>query len=242
MRFSAPMQAWGIRSRFTERDTGREPSKSGVIGVLCCALGKPRAEDGHPIPLARLSALRLGVRADREGLLRKDYHTAGGGSWDGSDYGVYKASGKRGDAVLSSRYYLAGAHFLVGLEGDPALLQQLYQAIQSPRWQISFGRKSLVPALPIHLPPHAPEGPGLSPDSLETALRSLPLSSPLETIGSSAKSKPHARIRFVLDALPDADSADIRLDTPLDFERRLFAPRRVETSFLPADQLPERRS
>src|SRR4051812_46565864 len=95
MRFSAPMQAWGIRSRFTERDTGREPSKSGVIGVLCCALGKPRVENANPLPLAALSNLRLGIRVDREGVLRKDYHTAGGGTWDGSDYGVYKASGKK---------------------------------------------------------------------------------------------------------------------------------------------------
>jgi len=236
MRFSAPMQAWGIRSRFTERDTGREPSKSGVIGVLCCALGRPRSESGHPLSLSHLAELRLGIRADREGLLRKDYHTAGGGTWGGSGYGVYKASGKKGDPVLSSRYYLAGAHFLVGLEGQLTLLEQLYGAIQAPRWQISLGRKSLVPALPIHLPPHAPEGPGISPEPLEAALRSLPLGSPLEPLTQ----KSDASIRFVVDALAEDDSADIRLDVPIDFERRLFAPRRVTTSFLPVNQLPQR--
>jgi CRISPR system Cascade subunit CasD len=236
------MQAWGIRSRFTERDTGREPSKSGVIGVLCCALGKPRNEDEHPLPLARLAQLRLGVRVDREGLLRKDYHTAGGGTWGGSSYGVYKARGKRGDPVLSSRYYLAGAHFLVGVEGESALLEQLYRAIQAPKWQISFGRKALIPALPIHLPPHAPEGPGISPEPLETALQSLPLGSPLEPIGEVTKVKPDASIRFVVDALPDDDSGDIRMDVPIDFERRLFAPRRVKTSFIQTSQFPQRHS
>ena len=236
------MQAWGIRSRFTERDTGREPSKSGVIGVLCCALGKPRAESGHSLALARLSELRLGIRADREGLLRKDYHTAGGGTWGGSGYGVYKADGSKPKPVLSTRYYLAGAHFLVGLEGDSALLQQLYRAIQFPYWQISFGRKALVPALPIHLPPHAPEGPGISSEPLESALRNLPLGSPLEPTSLAAKPKSDASIRFVVDALADDDSADTRMDVPVDFDRRLFARRRVKTFFTPADQLPRRDS
>lgn len=236
------MQAWGIRSRFTERDTGREPSKSGVIGVLCCALGKSRNEDNHPLPLATLSRLRLGIRVDREGLLRKDYQTAGGGTWGSSVYGVYKASGKKGDPVLSSRYYLADAHFLVGLEGELALLEQLYQAIQSPRWQISFGRKSLVPALPIHLPPYPPEGPGISLEPLEAALQSLPLGSPLEPIDEKTRVKPNSSIRFVFDSLPGDDSGDTRMDVPLDFANRLFGPRRVKTSFIQASQIPQRSS
>jgi CRISPR system Cascade subunit CasD len=235
------MQAWGIRSRFTERDTGREPSKSGVIGVLCSALGKPRNDDDHPLPLARLTNLRLGIRVDREGLLRKDYHTAGGGTWAGENYGVYKASGKAGNPVLSSRYYLAGAHFLVGLEGEPGLLQQLYRAIQAPKWQISFGRKALPPALPIYLPSEPPEGPGIFPEPLEIALRSLPLGSPLESLGTPIRFKPGAPpIRLVMDT--DEDSGDVRLDVPIDFERRIFAPRRVKTIFIPMHELPRRSS
>ena len=39
-----PMQSWGTRSRFQERDTEREPSKSGIIGLLCAALGRDRNE------------------------------------------------------------------------------------------------------------------------------------------------------------------------------------------------------
>src|SRR5512147_835084 len=80
MRLVAPMQSWGVQSDFTYRDTGLEPSKSGVIGLLCAALGKPRDEahpDSHSQPrLAELATLRMGVRVDREGLLQRDYHTA----------------------------------------------------------------------------------------------------------------------------------------------------------------------
>ena len=42
LRLAGPMQSWGLESRFDQRDTGREPSKSGVLGLICAALGKPR--------------------------------------------------------------------------------------------------------------------------------------------------------------------------------------------------------
>lgn len=103
LRFIGPMQSWGIDSRFVMRETGLEPSKSGVIGLLCAALGKPQkdeeAEHHDYPPLSRLAGLRLGVRVDRPGVMQSDYHTAGGahlpeetmqGSW--GLYGVLKAS------------------------------------------------------------------------------------------------------------------------------------------------------
>ena len=70
-RLAGPMQSWGVQSRFTVRDTGLEPSKSGVIGLVCAALGRARNQ-----PVDDLAALRMGVRVDREGKLAKDYHTA----------------------------------------------------------------------------------------------------------------------------------------------------------------------
>jgi CRISPR system Cascade subunit CasD len=41
LRMRAPMMSWGDHSRFTIRDTRREPTKSAVIGLLCAALGRP---------------------------------------------------------------------------------------------------------------------------------------------------------------------------------------------------------
>ncbi len=61
LRLQAPMQSWGVSSYFTERDTAREPSKSGVIGLICAALGRGRDAD-----LSDLAELRMGVRVDRE--------------------------------------------------------------------------------------------------------------------------------------------------------------------------------
>ena len=44
LRLAGPLQSWGVESRFKYRDTGREPSKSGVVGLLCAALGRKRDE------------------------------------------------------------------------------------------------------------------------------------------------------------------------------------------------------
>ncbi|MCX6022801.1 MAG: CRISPR-associated protein Cas5, partial [Chloroflexi bacterium] len=53
MRLAGPMQSWGTQSEFRNRDTGIEPSKSGIIGLLGAALGWPR--DADFTPLARLT-------------------------------------------------------------------------------------------------------------------------------------------------------------------------------------------
>ena len=64
LRLAAPLQAWGADSKFETRKTGREPTKSGVIGLLAAALGLRRDESEA---LTRLTGLRFGVRVEREG-------------------------------------------------------------------------------------------------------------------------------------------------------------------------------
>ncbi len=104
MRLAGPMQSWGTRSRFGNRDTGLEPSRSGVVGLLCAALGLAR---DHPLDDFAPDRLRMAVRVDREGRLMRDFHTA---------QNVRRADPSKGvqDTVLSERFYLADADFLVG--------------------------------------------------------------------------------------------------------------------------------
>ena len=65
LRLAAPMQSWGTDdSKYETRKTGREPSKSGVIGMIAAALGYRRDESEI---LRVLIKLRFGVRVDREG-------------------------------------------------------------------------------------------------------------------------------------------------------------------------------
>ena len=218
LRLSAPMQAWGTRSRFSERDTGLEPSRSGVIGLLCAALGRGRDES-----VDDLAALRFGVRVDREGLLRTDYHTASG---------VPNPDGKGGRTVLSNRHYLADAEFLVGLEGDLSLLQALNHALRRPRTQLFFGRKSFLPGAPIFLPDEPPWGPGLRPDDLETSLRAFPWLGEFPDQPERRRRDRPERLRLVVDA-GDRPSFEIRQDVPVSFATRRFATRPVRTDHIP---------
>ncbi|GGR11463.1 type I-E CRISPR-associated protein Cas5/CasD [Deinococcus ruber] len=133
----APMQSWGSRSRFDDRDTEREPTKSGVLGLVASALGRPRSAD-----VSDLSALMFGVRVDRAGQVRTDYHTAQEGN---------------GTAV-TRRHYLADAAFLIGLEGAPELLGQIDMALRTPFWPPFLGRKSFPPSQPMFVEGGVQEG------------------------------------------------------------------------------------
>lgn len=141
LRLEGPMQSWGTESRFRVRDAGREPSKSGVVGLLCAALGRPREA-----PIADLAALRMGVRVDREGIVRVDYQTAGGGAWLNGRYGVTRAENAGVETAVSSRAYLSDASFLVGLEAgaadQEALLARLDAALRAPVWQIFWAARA----------------------------------------------------------------------------------------------------
>ncbi len=230
VRLAGPMQSWGTQSRFSIRDTGREPSKSGVIGLLCAALGRPRSA-----PLDDLAALRMGVRVDREGTVAVDYHTAGGAYCRGERYGVITAEGKPGVTVVSSRYYLADADFLVGLEGtgeeQEALLRQLDGALARPVWPIFLGRKAFVPGRPVRLPDEPPLGPGLRDGPLRDVLRAYPW--PDRAVDEDR------RVRCVWET-GASSGAEARLDLPISFAlgARQFITRYVTTEFIePASEL-----
>lgn len=214
LRLAGPMQSWGTTSRFDERDTQLEPSKSGVLGLICAALGRDRAES-----VDDLAALRMGVRVEREGVPLRDYQTA---------TGVVIASSGKPDmerTVVSPRYYLADAVFLVGLEGDRDLLANIQQALANPVWPLALGRKSCVPSLPVHLPD------GLSEQPLPAVLATWPCLVTGETPQSS---------RRVLREHPSEGS--VRLDQPVaPFAERRFGPRFVKSElfFTGAAHVPD---
>lgn len=155
LRLVGPMQSWGTTSRFDQRDTGKEPSKSGVIGLLAAAMGIDRENWTDLEPLTRLS---MGVRHDRAGLPKRDYQTAGCAATDT----IIKADGTqaKGGGVVSQRFYLADAAFLVGLECDGrSLLERIHAALRDPVWPLALGRKSYVPSESIWVEDGVQAGP-----------------------------------------------------------------------------------
>lgn len=220
LRLAGPMQSWGTQSRFSIREGASEPSKSGVVGLLCAALGRPRWES-----VDDLAAVRMGVRVDLPGVARVDYQTAGGTHRNGERYGVVKADGSRGETVTSRRHYLADADFLVGLEGDQAVVEQLSEAIERPRWQLFLGRKSYLPTAPVLV--------GVRIDPLEDALRTEPWPGEHRTDKRRRPADDAAPQLLVVLEQQDGSGEDVRSDQPLGaaFETRTFALRSVKTTF-----------
>lgn len=195
------MQSWGTRSKFDIRDTEMEPSKSGVLGLLCAACGIDRADwEG----LAPLTGLKMGVRIDRPGVLRKDYQTA--------QLHPHRVDS---ETALSSRHYLSDAAFLVGLEGDEAMLRRLEEAVRNPHWPLSLGRKSYPPSAPL---------------ALEDGVKDLELKAALEThprLKKPVRPEKAEPLRLILET-KDTTEGSLRYDVPIaSFAERRFGPRYV---------------
>ncbi len=137
LRLAAPLQSWGCGSKFNIRNTEREPTKSGVIGMIAAAMGIQRNDD--PKKLEPLSKLRYGVRVEKEGKLLKDFHMVH----------EYK-NGEISNSHITERYYLSDAVFLAALEADSsAYLEEIVHALNNPVYPLFLGRRSCPVTLPV---------------------------------------------------------------------------------------------
>lgn len=216
LRLAGPMQSWGTTSRFDQRDTGKEPSKSGVIGLLAAAMGIDR---GNWKDLEPLTYLSLGIRHDRPGVPKRDYQTAGASQQDT----IRRADGTLSkDGIVSHRFYLADAVFLVGLESsDRPLLCRSHDALQNPVWPLFLGRRSYVPSDPLWV---------------EKGLLDAPLREVLLHWPWLAKRRKWEELPEKL--LVSFDSADgsgvLKMDQPLSsFAERRFGARFVRSEWIP---------
>lgn len=141
LRLEGALQSWGDHSKWDVRDSGDFPSKSGVVGLLACAMGLER---GAPEIVALSSALHMAVRADRPGIRMLDYQTVQG-------HPLYNAEGKPrpSNTIVSPRWYLQDASFLVVLELPDPWRKRVEEALKRPAWPVYLGRKSCVPSRPV---------------------------------------------------------------------------------------------
>lgn len=147
----------------------KAPTKSGVIGLICCAMGKTRLQS--EAELKNLVELQMGVRIDRAGVRWWDYHTIG------ARYGMLTAereiketaSTHELETLVSRREYLCDASFLVALRSDDTgLIDKIRSTLGNPKWTFYLGRKCCPPSRPLLEHPA-----GDFPDLL-SALQSVP--------------------------------------------------------------------
>ena len=145
LRLEGPLQAWGDQqSNLSFGGTADAPTRSGVMGLLCAALGVSRLGGAGRLALQGLAALRMGVRIDVPGVRWWDYHTVGAGNAD-----AHCRRWNKPGAMLTRREYLCDASFLVALQGEPDLIAELDGALQVPKWTLYLGRKSCPPSRPL---------------------------------------------------------------------------------------------
>ncbi len=218
LRLAGPLQSWGYRSRFSDRDTGLEPTKSGVVGLLCCALGRPRCESPTDV-----AALPMHIRVDHQGSLLKDFHTAGGGVFRGrDDYFAPTSSGVPGkNPVVTVRHYLQDASFLVALEGDHRLLDELGEALVNPVWPLALGRRSCPPSEPVFV--------RITTGDARTTLMNEPLKLhrrhlPARWAEHEGKHVPDLsahKLRLVLECEKGSTAGEMRRDVPVAWPNQL---------------------
>lgn len=184
-----PQQAWGDSSRFTQRHTRPEPTKSGILGLLAAALGRRRTD-----PIEDLARLTFGVRTDQPGRLERDFQTE-------IDWRTGKAK------PLTNRYYLADARFVAGIQGPDEVLEALVHALAEPTFPLYLGRRAFPPAGPLRG--------SLVATDLSRSLRDADWTAGPQHRRAQARI---VRLPIVRDAGPDDTATDSIRDHPVSFD------------------------
>lgn len=214
LRLVGTMQSWGTTSRFDQRDTGKEPSKSGVVGLLSAAMGIDRENWVDVEPLTHLS---MGIRHDRPGMPKRDYQTA--------QHIISADRSKIHETAVTTRDYLADAAFLVGLAGeDRTILERIHAALRDPAWPLALGRKSYVPSESIWM---------------ENAVQDVPLREALARCPWIATLRKWEELpeNLLVSFESEDGSGVLKMDQPLSsFAERRFGARFVHSEWIPFPQ------
>lgn len=225
----APLQSWGTDSKFGRRDTLKFPSKSGVLGLICSALG---AGGKQTELLAQFSNLDMqvisyrktnnkGEKQDKEPLLR-DFQMVGSGYDDGDPWQNLlipkTAEGKKavgGGSKMTYRYYLQDAVFAVALQVPTDLSVEIVASLQNPYWDVYLGRKTCIPTELVYQ--------GIF-DSADSAF---------EHIGKVAEVKQLVADFKVVQGESEGDENYILNDVPIQFgEHKQYRDRQVTLLYL----------
>ena len=235
LRLEGPLQAWGDSSKFVIRRSTDAPTKSGVLGLVCCAMGISRSDAA--VVLRELEGLAFGVRIDSPGTRWWDYHTSGAEIGLMSAEGELKITEKTGKAetFVTRREYLSDASFVAALQGDPSVVAKVADALVNPVWPVYLGRRSCPPAVPVFARPGS-GGRWLNPgrfDSLEQALSAPARRGHLSGRGASDASQALLEWRPGSSGETAPAEAELWMDSPVAFDPPVHQGRLVVRKSIP---------
>lgn len=218
----APLQSWGADSRYGNRDTLPFPTRSGILGLLCCAAGRGGPQEDW---LRRMAAygqtIAAYARKGRSGPLRqpllRDFQMVGSG-YDSKDpwqnlLTPKTIEGKKpvgSGAKMTFRNYIQDMAFACALELPEDEAADLDAALRAPIWELSLGRRNCPPADTV--------GRGLFPDAKAA----------LEKAEALAEAKSRTRIFTVFDGGRADGDVLILNDVPVRFGlRKVYRDRQV---------------
>lgn len=155
-----PLQAWGHDSKFGRRDSLDFPTKSGVLGLLCCARGAGGQQsdwltawsDMDMQVVAYVPHDAKGQPLPRQPMLR-DFQMVGSGYDDQDPWQTLlipkKSDGGKavgGGTKMTYRYYLQDMAYAVVLQAPAEMADDVANALQAPAWDLYLGRKNCVPS------------------------------------------------------------------------------------------------
>ncbi|HBE03172.1 MAG TPA: type I-E CRISPR-associated protein Cas5/CasD [Spirochaetia bacterium] len=154
----SPLMAWGYDSKFGRRDTLPFPTKSGITGLLLCALGYSGEQKELLAELAPYGQTIISfVRKIKEKKIARephlmDFHMVGSGYNSGNKWQSLHipktAEGKPavgGGTKMTYRYYLQDARFAAIVTIPTRHAESFSSALQFPVYDIYFGRKNCAP-------------------------------------------------------------------------------------------------
>jgi len=156
------LQSWGESSKSNDsgyRSSLDHPTKSGVVGILCAALGISMKKE-HTKVQELSKSLSMDVIVSRKGSLLKDFQSLGT-NYDTKDAFEKRAvlCKTRDDGTIGSKAdcptkiftkeYLHNAHFVVVLHTTEERASELLEALNNPKWPVYLGRKCCLPSSPV---------------------------------------------------------------------------------------------
>jgi CRISPR system Cascade subunit CasD len=172
--------------------------------------------------IREIAELDFGVRIDQPGVLIYDFQVA-----HMEEFWTTGGS----DPLVSRRYYIADAVFLVGLSGKMEILSTIDVALRAPKFPVYLGRRSCPPSEELSL--------GVRKLELFEALCSEPwLASDWYKLKNS-KRKTFENFSTI-EMRYDASEGIVSRDVPLSFDQRYrrYGFRHAARHSIPVDSLP----
>ena len=135
LHLAAPLASFGSGMRLEHRQTAPAATRSAIIGMIACAMGRARGSDNSDLEQLTIEwgdQAHLGASSDFQTVR------------NGVTYG-----GSQGRAIITTRHFLQDYSGSVELTGEDALIDSVERSLRLPTWQLYLGRRAHVLSAPI---------------------------------------------------------------------------------------------